>query len=248
MLNTQYSSPSPVRRGGWGVRFWHRRIAILSAGFLLLTAVTGILWAYAPHLYFKEGYLKKKSLKAAPSLSAARLAPQEAIRLAEAAGKVGPAESVVLRAEGGRLVFEVVRREGKAAHSQLVDAISGEKLSPLDEKMAAAVAAEYVVGNPTLKNATVIDNYRHRSGKLVPSVYRVAFVASGNPEIYIDRNSAAIVEESDDARAFHFWVMKLHQLQFFGTKKELTLIPGLALILLVITGMLIWWRRYRALS
>ena len=42
---------------------WHRRVAILSAGFLLLTAVTGILWAYAPHLYFKDGYLKKKNVK-----------------------------------------------------------------------------------------------------------------------------------------------------------------------------------------
>lgn len=229
------------------MRFLHRRIAILSAGFLLLTAVTGILWAYAPHLYFKDGYLKKKHVKAAPALSAARLSPQEAIRLTEAAG-ISPAESVILRAEGGRLVYEVVRREGKAAHSQLVDAVSGTKLSPLAEQIAAAVAAEYVVGNPTIKDAAIVDHYRHRSGKIVASVYRVRFSAPGNPEIFIDRNSAAIVEESDDARAFHFWVMKLHQLQFFGTKKELTLLPGLALVILVITGLLIWWRRFRALG
>lgn len=229
------------------MRFWHRRVAVLSAGFLLLTAVTGILWAYAPHLYFKDGYLKKKSTRGAPALSAARLSAQEVIRLTEAADKTRPAESVTLRAEGGRLVFEVVRREGKAAHSQLIDAVSGEKLSPLTEQMAAAVAAEYVVGNPPVKDAAVVENYRHRSGKIVPSVYRIAFVAPGNPEIFIDRNSAAIVEESDDSRAFHFWVMKLHQLQFFGTKKELTLLPGLALIVLVITGGMIWWRRFSAL-
>jgi uncharacterized iron-regulated membrane protein len=233
--------------GGVNTNLWHRRIAILSAGFLLLTAITGILWAYAPHLYFKDGYLKKKSVKTAPALFVARFSPQEAIRLTAAAGKSGPAESVVLRAEAGRLVYEVVRREGKAVNSQLVDAISGEKLSPLDEKMAAAVAAEYVVGNPTLKDAAIVENYRHRSGKIFASVYRVRFDAPANPEIFIDRHSAAIVEDSDDTRAFHFWVIKLHQLQFFGTKKELTLIPGLALLLLVTTGMVIWWRRYRAL-
>ena len=79
-------------------------------------------------------------------------------------------------------------------------------------------------------------------------VVLVAFAAPGNPEIYIDRNSATIVEESDDARAFHLWVMKLHQLQFLGTKKELTLIPGAALLFLLVTGSTIWLRRRRALQ
>lgn len=237
-----------LRRIAMKVNIWHRRVALPSAIFLAVTAITGILWAYAPHLYFKDGYLKKKHVQGAPALSGARLSPQDAIRLTETVGKVNPAESVVLRAEGGRLVYEVVRREGKAAHSQLVDAISAEKLSPLDKQMAAAVAAEYVLANPTIKDAEIIDHYRHRSGKIVASVYRVRFDAPGNPEIIIDRNSAAIIEESDDARAFHFWVMKLHQLQFFGTKKELTLIPGLALVVLVCTGMVIWWRRYRAMQ
>lgn len=229
------------------VNVWHRRVALLSAIFLAVTAITGILWAYAPHLYFKEGYLKKKSLKAAPALSSARLTPQEAIRLAAPELRKGQAEMLTLRPEGGLLVYEITWREGRAAHSQLVDAILGEKLSPLTGQMAAVVAAEYVVGNPPVNDTAIVDNYRHRSGKIFASVYRVRFAAPGNPEIFIDRNSAAIVEESDDARAFHFWVMKLHQLQFFGTKKELTLIPGLALLVLVITGCLIWWRRFKAL-
>jgi uncharacterized iron-regulated membrane protein len=226
------------------INLWHRRIAIVSAGFLLMTAITGILWAYAPHLYFKDGYLKKKGVRNGMPLTAARLTPQQALQLAGAMG----AESVSLRNEGGRLVYEVVRRDGKAHQSQLFDAVSGERLSPLSHEMAAAVAAEYVAGNPPLKDTAVIDHYRHRSGKVITSVYRVAFAAPGNPEIFIDRNSAAIVEENDNTRAFHFWVMKLHQLQFFGTKKELTLIPGLALLMLVTTGLIIWFRRWRALQ
>lgn len=226
---------------------WHRRVAVLSAGLLLVTAVTGILWAYAPHLYFREGYLKKKNMKATPALSSARLTPQEAIRLAAPALRQGQAEMLTLRPEGGLLVYEITWREGRAVHAQLIDAVSGAKLSPLNEQMAAAIAAEYVVGNPPIKDIAIVDNYRHRSGRFIQSVYRVRFAATGNPEIFIDRNSAAIVEESDDARAFHFWVMKLHQLQLFGTKKELTLIPGLALVMLVCSGIVIWWRRYRAL-
>lgn len=227
---------------------WHRRVAVFSAGLLIVTAVTGILWAYAPHLYFKEGYLKKKSIQVAPGLSSARLTPQDAIGLTETAVKSGPAETVTLRAEGGKLIYEILRREGKAMHSQLIDAISGEKLSPLTEQMAAAVAAEYVVGNPPIKDAAIVDNYRHRSGKTISSVFLVRFAAPGNPEIYIDRYSAAIVEESDDARAFHFWVMKLHQLQFFGMKKELTAIPGISLVILLVTGMVMAARRWRKIS
>lgn len=230
------------------INLWHRRIAIVSAGFLLLTAITGILWAYAPHLYFKDGYLKKKSVRNRMPLTAVRLTPQQAMQLAGATGQAKGVELVSLRHEGGRLIYEVVRRDGKAMQSQLFDAVSGERLSPLSHEMAAAVAAEYVAGNPPIKNNAVMDHFRHRSGKVIQSVYRVAFTAPGNPEIFIDRNSAAIVEESDDARAFHFWVMKLHQLQFFGTKKELTLIPGLALLLLVATGFIIWFRRWRALQ
>lgn len=230
------------------INLWHRRVAILSAGFLLLTAVTGILWAYAPHLYFKDGYLKKKSVPPGPALSDARLTPQQAMRLvaAQFANSKG-AEAVLLRVEGGHLLYEVQHRAEKAMQSALVDAVSGAVINPLNEELAVAIAAEYVAGNRRVKAAVQLENYRHRSGKLVPSVYRVAFVAPGNPEILIDRNSAAIVEDSDDSRAFHFWVMKLHQFQFFGTKKELTLIPGLALVLLILTGLLIWSRRFRAI-
>lgn len=226
---------------------WHRRIAITSVVFLTTAAVTGILWAYAPHIYFQEGYLKKKAKPNAPALTATKVGQKEALETAMEALKSDKGiETLSLRGEGSHLVYEIIRKDGKDYKSVIVDALSGDLLSPIGEKLAVEFAAQYVAGNPPVKEAEALDEYRHRSGKKIKSVYRVAFTAPGNPEIFIDRNSGLIVEESDRSRAFHFWVMKLHQLQFFGVKKEFTAIPGLALIFLVVTGTIIWLRRYRA--
>lgn len=49
-------------------------------------------------------------------------------------------------------------------------------------------------------------------------------------------------------RRFHFLIMDLHQLNFFGFKKVLTIIPGLPLLIAIFTGMIMWmtpkWRNY----
>ncbi|MBN8222096.1 MAG: PepSY domain-containing protein [Spirochaetes bacterium] len=226
---------------------WHRRIAIASALVLASTAITGILWAYAPHLYFKDGYLQKKDAAPAKPLTAVNVEIGEALTTATNTFKTAKGlQSAVLRAEAGGLYYEVQRKEGKEQSSVLIDAVSGEVVSPLSEALATQFAAQYVAGNPPVKKADALTDYKHRSGKKIKSVYRIAFSAPGSPEIYIDRNAGQIVEESDNARGFHFWVMKIHQLQFFGTKKELTIIPGLALVLLIVTGTLLWLRRYRA--
>lgn len=224
---------------------WHRRIAATSAIFLAVSAVTGILWAYAPHLYFKEGYLKKKSNPPELPLSSAEISVKDALKKAAAYFKTADGiQSATLRADAGRLFYEVQRRQEKDTHSALIDAKSGEVVSPVSEKLAVALAAQYVVGTPAAKKAEAFENYKHRNGKKFASVYIVTFAADGNPGILIDRNSGLILDEMDSSRNFHSWVMKLHQLQFFGTKKELTVIPGLSLLLLLLTGLVVGLRRY----
>jgi hypothetical protein len=64
----------------------------------------------------------------------------------------------------------------------------------------------------------------------------VRFRQEKNPEIFVDSNSGKIIEEQDDIRRFHFWIIKLHQFNFLGFKKTLTIIPGTALLLLIISG------------
>jgi uncharacterized iron-regulated membrane protein len=231
------------------INTWHRRIALTATLFLSLTAITGILWAYSSHLYLKDGYLKKKNKAEEIPLSDAEVSVQDALKTARGFFKTDKGiQAVILRSDAGRLFYEVQRKEKRDVFSVLIDAVSGNVVTPVPEKLAVELARQYVAGSPAVKKAEAFTDYQHRNGKKFASVYVVAFAVPGNPEILIDRNSGTILDELDGSRAFHYWITKLHQLQFFGTKKELTIIPGLALIFLIITGVIIWVKRFRAVA
>ena len=147
----------------------HRKIGLLAAPFLLVSAVTGLLWAYAPHLY-----LKPAPSAPAPAIDEnGRYVPvAEAVGAARILSEGAKVRSVTLRPEAGRLVYVVNLASKKGPAEIWVDAAGGEASLP----------------------------------------------------------------ERTAAWRFHSWVMKLHRLEFFGTKKELVAIPGTALLLLLTTG------------
>ncbi|HRP69845.1 MAG TPA: PepSY domain-containing protein [Turneriella sp.] len=223
----------------------HRRIASFSAVFLVISAVTGLVWAYAPHIFFKDGYLKKKQYVKAPSFTTIKATEKEVIQKAglffHSYDKI---VSITLKPEASKLVYLVVKQDDKKTQSLLFDALSGKMLSPIDEKFAIEIAAQYVPKGSVFKLSDAIDIYTHRKGRKVNNVYRVVFTGSETIEIFIDRHSGEIIEESSPSRRFLFLMQKLHQLEFFGTKKELTAIPGISLLILAITGVMILWRRY----
>lgn len=149
------------------MRKLHRTLAVFFSPFLIVTAITGLLWAYAPHLYLKLDAPKKAPLSAQ---DAPRVSPVEALSAAGGAG--AKVMSVTLRNDDGRLVYAVAFAAKGAPEEAIVDADTG--------KVLKAKAARY-------------------------------------PE-------------------FHHWVMKLHRFEFFGTKKELTVFPGLGLLSMLLTG------------
>lgn len=238
------------------VRTAHRIVGIAVAAFLVSSAVTGLLWAYAPFLYWQGGYLERKTPAASPSLDAVTVTVQEAIQTARTtvSGDASLA-AVVLRADAGRLLYEVQYRVHGIPGSVLVDATTGERLSPLGEHLAVAIARQYVRGTPAVKEVARLDNYVPRGVGAPMPVYRISFDQPGDPEVFIHRDSGQIVEEQDRVRRFHFFVMKLHQLNFFGFKKTLTVVPGVTLLVMVGSGVVLWlvpklrqarWRRKAA--
>lgn len=227
---------------------WHRYVGVFSTIFLAVSALTGILWAYSTHLYFSEGYLKKKRGIEAPFLTKTKVTSADALNkfalFFHSYGGKG-VESLVLRAEASKLTYLATFNEGKKQKKALMDAVTGNILSPIDEKFAIEIASQYVPQGSVFKSAEALGVYTHRKGRKVNNVYRVVFTGSETTEIFIDRASGEIIEESSPSRRFLFLMQKLHQLEFFGTKKELTIIPGASLLFLVITGILIWWRRFK---
>lgn len=120
-------------------------------------------------------------------------------------------------------------------------------LTPLTAELAESAARQYVPGTPALVGIERFARYQPRRGRARPA-FVAHFAGPGDPEVAIDAESGAVLEESDRTRRVHFLVMRLHQLSFLGFKKELTIIPGALLLFLIATGYVVWpwWRRRRA--
>ena len=147
-------------------------IGIFFGPFLLASAVTGLLWAYAPHLYLRPA---SAGSTPAPVMDENRTyaSVSDVIRAAKAEAGEGRIGGLYLKPMAGRLVYTVNVESKKGMKEVWVDADTGE-------------------------------------AELAPK---------------------------DRALEFHVWVMRIHRLGFFGTKKELTAIPGTALLLMIVTGL-----------
>ena len=219
------------------MRQLHRWAGLGGAGFLLLTGLTGLLWANAPRLYWKDDYKKIKAPVVAPPLESARIDMRRALAMAlQQLGSEVAAAVLTLKSEAGRLVYEA--QAGK--RSVLIDALTGRSLSPLTEEDASRFADQYAPKGASRLIARHESSFTGRDGRKRGPVWVVTYRDKGGTEIVLDEMSGQIIEEFDPSRRFHFWVMRLHKLDFFHTDRMLTAIPGLFLLGLVITGMRLW--------
>lgn len=234
----------------WNARKLHRDITLWSVVFLAISVITGLLWAYAPYLYWDEGYLQRKHELPSPDLTQARFSVPDVIRKTETKfGEGVVLQELVLRSDAGMLLFDLqyLGAEGKM-HRALLDASSGDWTSPLSEEDALRFARQYVRGDPPVETVYLLKEWFHRKKKSGRPAWYVRFGDAGGTEIFIDPETGGILEDQDNIRRFHFFIMKLHQFNFFGFKKVLTIIPGLPLLIAIVTGMMMWvtpkWRKY----
>ena len=238
-----------MSRGSYerSLRQAHRWFGIGALGFLLLSVGTGLLWADAKFLYWDEHYKEKVRPLAGPPVESARISLDQAFSLAKASMD-GRAliEQTTLRADFGRLFYEVkLRGEGISA-TVLLDAMSGERLSPITRELAPAVAAQYV-RPPAAVTGVEVERYTPRKKKRAYDAVRVRFDDAGATEIVLDRQTGEILEDEGRWRKVHFAVMQLHQLNFFGFEKTLLNIPGVPLLLMGFSGLALWgFQRARA--
>lgn len=218
----------------------HRLAGAVLALVLVSSALTGMTWAMSHHLYWKRDYLKPKRTIDAPPLTSATVTVQQALAIAG----TPRAASAMLRQEGGMLLWDVVAKEGKASRSTLIDARTGRVMSPLAIGEAQALAAQYVrVAEPAVERVEYAPRWVSRRNDPPRAAYVIRYRNPRATEITIDAESGRILEEYDPARRFHFVIQRLHQLDYFGTDKYLTLIPGTGLVFMTVTGLLMLRRR-----
>lgn len=238
-----------MSRGGYErlLRLAHRWFGMGALGFLLLSVSTGLLWADAKFLYWDEHYKEKVRPLAGPPVEAATLSLDRVFSLAKAAvGGRAIIEQTTLRADFGRLFYEVKLRVEGMSTTLLLDAMNGERLSPITQVLAPAIAAQYVRAPATVMGVEV-ERYTPRKKKRAYDAVRVRFDDPGATEIVLDRQTGEILEDEGRWRKMHFAVMQLHQLNFFGFEKTLLNIPGVPLLLMGFSGLALWgFQRARA--
>ncbi|MGZ8423022.1 MAG: PepSY domain-containing protein [Nitrospira sp.] len=238
-----------MSRGGYErvFRQAHRWFGIGALGFLLLSVGTGLLWADAKFLYWDEHYKEKVRPLAGPPVESATVSLDRAFSLAKAAvGGRALIEHVTLRADFGRLFYEVKLRVEGVPTTLLLDAVSGGRLSPITEDLAPIIAAQYVSA-PAAVTGVEQERYTPRKKKRAHDAVRVRFDDADATEIVLDRQTGEILEDEGRWRKVHFAVMQLHQLNFFGFEKTLLNIPGVPLLLMGFSGLALWgFQRARA--
>lgn len=221
----------------------HATAGLVGALFLASSAITGLLWANASRLYWRaDDYKKKKAPVAGPALESARIDIRRVLARAQSElGTEANMTALTLKSEAGRLVYEA--QTGK--RSVLIDAITGRSLSPLSADDASRFADQYAPKGASRLAARHEVSFMGRDGRKRGPVWRVTYRDNGGTEIVLDDMSGQIIEEFDPSRRFHFWIMRLHKLDFFHTDRLLTAIPGLCLIGLVISGLRLWLQARR---
>src|SRR6476620_4211253 len=226
----------------------HRWIAMCALGFLLLSLTTGLLWANARFLYWTEHYKEKVRSVAAPPLDSAKVGLSVAIHVSKAAtDDAAQVELVTLRSDGGRTFYDIRLRVGGKGRTVLVDAMTGEQLSPISLELAREIAKQYVSEAADI-TAVSTEQYTPRKKHRAQEAIRVGFNDPDRTEIILDRQTGEILEDEGRWRKVHFIVMQLHQLNFFGFEKILLNIQGVPLFLMGITGIMLWrkqWARKR---
>lgn len=215
----------------------HYLVSIFGLIFILATTITGLLWAYAPYLYWDDTYLKKK-VDLNTSLEPTEIRPPiELFNERHDLDNVN-LKSLSYRTTGGISIVELCTSPKNSAKEscELLNAHSGERISPLPQEIASKIAKEYAPKASTLLSSNFIENWQHRKEGIKPAVWLFKYDDTRETEIIIDANNGRILEEQDTYRQFHFFIMKLHQFNFFGTHKELVILSGLPLLLLMFSG------------
>ncbi len=224
------------------MRKLHRKLALLFSGFLALSAITGLIWAFAHRLYLKEDNLKTPAGITHRSLAEATVPMNLALEQARIR-VAGPIHSIALKTLAHRLVYDVRYGAGKEELSWLMDAETGQTLSPLSDSFATSIVESLQRTPAPIKGIQHTPSYRARNGRTIPQVHQITLDASDHPVIVICSDSGELVEKVNDSRRIHTWIMRLHTLSFFGFRKTLTLIPGLGMLALLITGFKLYWKK-----
>lgn len=215
----------------------HRYIGLVLLPFLVVSALTGFF--RANHKWFwKEDYKKVKNTRYSYTLDVPAVSMDSLFRIVrDEAGVDAAITEIRFRKEAGRLFYDVRLR---GHHPLLIDAANGKVLSPITAELAVTLASQYVKDNPEMKSIVLNEHYRTRKEHKLRQVYVVSYKDALNTQILLDKYNGEIEEEIDNNLKFGFWMVKLHDYDFWNSKRAILSFAGLGLTAVALTGFYLW--------
>lgn len=209
------------------LRRLHRALGIALFVLIANAAVTGLLRANARWWYWKDR---------PPRQLAARLSPPDVgLREVFAAVPERSIRWVELTSLAGKTVY-LVEYQSQKPSSVLVDASSGAILSPLNKELAVEIARAFVDPGERVLRTEALPSYTPRQGSSPHPAWRVLFGDAAQTEVFVDRDTGAMLTVLDRGRRFGLWVVKLHELDFAGGSRAALTCLGVGVLLMTMTG------------
>ncbi|HSH68255.1 MAG TPA: PepSY-associated TM helix domain-containing protein [Bacteroidia bacterium] len=218
----------------------HLIAGLILLPFLFLSAFTGFF--RANHKWFwKEDYKKFKNFSYEYKIKSPEISLDSVFYILKDKyrGDITITD-IKLKSEIGKLLYDI---KIKGQEAVLIDASEGKILNPISPQLAKAFASQYVKPGLEFKNVYLDENYRSRKDKKHRPVYVVEYSDKLHTKIYIDKNNGEIEEEVDDNLKFVFWMVKLHDYDFWESKRLFLSFVGAGVIFLGFTGFYLWLRK-----
>lgn len=214
----------------------HRTIAIIVVPLLIISTATGFFRANQKW-YWEDGYKKKKN----PSdfFIAKELIPVHILtqKIDSVSRKKNQYQEITIQNENGTLYYKLITT---SKEKFLVEAVTGEIVTPLSSSLAADFAVQYVKKKSEIKSCSLITNYTPRKAKEAKPVYKIEFDNEVHSQVFLDYYTGEIVEDIDDNRKFGIWIVRLHDYDFFNSKRSISSGVGIGLLLLALSGLWIY--------
>ncbi len=220
----------------------HRTLAIIVVPLLIVSTITGVFRANQKW-YWEDGYKKKKHPvainidKELVSLNKIRQ------NIDSVSGKKNAFAEINLKEEGGNNYYYLL---SKSKQKYLVDASTGFIISPLNTELAGLFASQYIKEPAKIKSCDLLMDYVPRKGKEAKPAYKVEFDNQIHSQVFIDYYSGEISEDIDDNRQFGIWMIRLHEYDFLDSKRSISTLVGVCIMLVALSGL--WIYRIRLMK
>lgn len=223
----------------------HRILSLIFIPFFIISVATGFFRANY-QWFWKENYKKIKTNIYKQSVYPPKITIDSTIIILQNHyNKNITISEIKLKNEIGKLFYDIKINNHPPT---LIDANNGKILSPLSKDLAKTFAQQYVNPNSKLLSIHINDNYKTRKGNKTRPVYIATYNDPLNTKICIDKYNGEIEEEIDDNLKIGFWMIKLHDYDFYDTKKINLNIVSIGLFAIALSGLYIWLKKIKLLK